>query len=473
MCRLLAIPLLATRTYLPGSTKSVASHQELLILLWHCVRANEPLLKYMLRTRATLKLLTPILAFFLQSRHATTQDKLGLAHLGAFLMMVFSGQREFGISLAEPYAGPPLPDIGFFAGTYADLVLLAIHKVLVDGHPKLIPLHECLLTVLTNISPYIKNLNPASCLNLLKLLERYSKDKFLFANERNHRNVFFLLESFNNMIQYQYDGNERLVYELIRHREAFDRLGKLRNQAIENLQSQVIQHPVAASAAAKPDQGPSSPRTHGDTTAAAPAPPHTPGHYLASGQRPMPTGTDTQAWIDHWASILPVTPVLRLIGILLPELSSVYTGTALDITVMMDLIRNTTLVGLMPVPHPILIRCYQENEVTRRWLSAYLWRVIYLRNEDPPLLRHTRVKLFPPVRESEKEAAQTAAAALQHTSDVSTADQPDAKQTNHLLQPDSAEKQQVEQPDSSQTDNQLEQQEEKNPVESQTPKSTE
>ena len=41
---------------------------------------------------------------------------------------------------------------------------------------------------------------------LLHLLEAFSTPWYLFSNPANHHLVFFLLEVFNNMIQYQFDG---------------------------------------------------------------------------------------------------------------------------------------------------------------------------------------------------------------------------------------------------------------------------
>ena len=43
---------------------------------------------------------------------------------------------------------------------------------------------------------------------LLHLLEAFSTSWFLFSASQNHHLVFFLLEAFNNIIQYQFDGEE-------------------------------------------------------------------------------------------------------------------------------------------------------------------------------------------------------------------------------------------------------------------------
>lgn len=43
---------------------------------------------------------------------------------------------------------------------------------------------------------------------LLHLLEAFSTSWFLFSASQNHHLVFFLLEAFNNIIQYQFDGKK-------------------------------------------------------------------------------------------------------------------------------------------------------------------------------------------------------------------------------------------------------------------------
>ena len=62
---------------------------------------------------------------------------------------------------------------------------------------------------------------------LLHLLEAFSTPWFLFSSSTNHHLVFFLLEIFNNIIQYQFDGNSNLVYTIIRKRQVFHSLANL------------------------------------------------------------------------------------------------------------------------------------------------------------------------------------------------------------------------------------------------------
>lgn len=57
-----------------------------------------------------------------------------------------------------------------------------------------------------SVSPYLKTLSMVAAIKLLHLLEAFSTPWFLFSAASNHHLVFFLLEIFNNIIQYQFDG---------------------------------------------------------------------------------------------------------------------------------------------------------------------------------------------------------------------------------------------------------------------------
>lgn len=59
---------------------------------------------------------------------------------------------------------------------------------------------------LATVSPYLKSLSMVAANKLLHLLEAFSTPWFLFSSPQNHHLVFFLLEVFNNIIQYQFDG---------------------------------------------------------------------------------------------------------------------------------------------------------------------------------------------------------------------------------------------------------------------------
>lgn len=62
--------------------------------------------------------------------------------------------------------------------------------------------------LVSTVSPYLKSLSMVAANKLLHLLEAFSSPWFLFSSPHNHHLVFFLLEVFNNIIQYQFDGED-------------------------------------------------------------------------------------------------------------------------------------------------------------------------------------------------------------------------------------------------------------------------
>lgn len=57
-------------------------------------------------------------------------------------------------------------------------------------------------------------------------------------------------------------------------------------------------------------------------------------------------------------------------------------------------LKKTTLVGLLPVPHTIIIRTFQSNEQIEAFLTTYLWGLIYLKNLNPPMFDSKTINLF-------------------------------------------------------------------------------
>jgi High-temperature-induced dauer-formation protein len=148
-------------------------------------------------------------------------------HIGVFILLLLSGERNFGVRLNKPYTATVPMDIPVFSGTHADLLITVFHKIIATGHQRLQPLFDCLLTILVNVSPYLKTLSMVAAIKLLHLLEAFSTPWFLFSSSTNHHLVFFLLEIFNNIIQYQFDGNSNLVYTIIRKRQVFHALANI------------------------------------------------------------------------------------------------------------------------------------------------------------------------------------------------------------------------------------------------------
>jgi hypothetical protein len=375
VAKLLENPFQAASTYLPGSTKELVGQQETLTFLWRVLLGNGAFLRWMLTKADATRIVKPVLLFMLESRR--DESHLGLVHLSSFLLLVFSGEREFGVTLNAPF-NEHTESLGRVDGRLADVLVLTVAKLLVDSHARLAPLHECLLTVVTNVSPYVKALTAAAAAKLLQLFDMFCKPKFVFASSRNHRYCAFLLETLNNIIQYQYEGNATLVYSVIRYAESFTRLAEL---SLAQYDKAAVPAPTVQLATPPEQRDDESADDISITRSRV---------VVASD----PHFTPTQAWLDEWKKALPLGTVLRLLEHMLPHVRALCDGGADDDDRILAFIGSNTLVGVLPVPHPILIRKYQHNAATASWFRTYVFGIVFVRNVQPAIFYGTNVRLF-------------------------------------------------------------------------------
>ncbi|KAM3864324.1 protein HID1 isoform 2-T2 [Diretmus argenteus] len=462
LARLLTNPL--TQTYLPNSTKKIQFHQELLVLFWKLCDFNKKFLFFVLKSSDVLDILVPILFYLNDSR--ADLSRVGLMHIGVFILLLLSGERNFGVRLNKPYSIHVPMDIPVFTGTHADLLIVVFHKIITSGHQRLQPLFDCLLTIIVNVSPYLKSLSMVAANKLLHLLEAFSTNWFLFSAAQNHHLVFFLLEAFNNIIQYQFDGNCNLVYAIIRKRNVFHQLANLPSDSAsiqkalqrKRKSPDVISRTSSQETVSMEGSHPAVPAEPGTLKASLVAipgidklteksqvsedgtmvsvPKTDSPHTVHSDQSAIAGTSDTESnsgrdnevsvcdvfyteaemerrhvpcasspspsywaptpeWVLSWKSKLPLQTIMRLLQVLVPQVEKICIDKGLtDESEILKFLQHGTLVGLLPVPHPILIRKYQANAGTAMWFRTYMWGVVYLRNVDPPIWYDTDVRLF-------------------------------------------------------------------------------
>lgn len=435
MTRLLNNPLQSS--YLPNSVKKITFHQELLIFLWKCCEYNQKFMYYVLKTSDVLEILVPILYHINDARNDTS--RVGLIHMGVFLILLLSGERNFGVRLNKPYVSRGNIDVQAFTGTHADLLIIVAHKLITTGNYRLQSLFDCLLTIIVNgkiilnpksifkiilflVSPYLKSLSMITANKLVHLVEAFSTPWYLFSSPEAHHLVFFLLEVFNNIIQYQFDGNANLIYTIIRKRQVFYQLANLSTDpasiakslnsrkgknstdvASKTPQSPITQTPPPTTdSKTEKDKLSLDPANEGpnfqSTLAATPdikTMTDKTAEWSKKPQEMEDNWTPTQEWVESWKSKLPLQTIMRLLQVLVPQVEKICIDKNLtDEGEIIKFLQNGTLVGLLPVPHPLLLRRYQANAGTNHWFRTYMWGQIYLRNLDPPIWYDTDVKLF-------------------------------------------------------------------------------
>lgn len=500
--------------YLLSSRKQIGFDQELLILFWKVCNLNQRFIQYLLKSNEILEIVVPILYHL--NENFQDPSKTALIHIGVFNLLILSGERNFGVKLNKPYTLNVLGNLPEFSGSHADLLIIVFHKLIMYGYD-INQLYDFLLTIVANISPYLKGLTMLASRCLIQLFETFSSVFVIFTEPNYHSMVIFLLEIFNNIIQYQFDGNANLVYMILNKRSLFIDLAnmstsqtaidkvlkklikrKQRNKIVENMLIEQEKDDSTKNTNRQFSNGTSNSSTSYRSLAtvssnnlqsksnnsqsarqevslvATPDLNHVthPIHpfYLDSNEIPVadsqmipntatkisiddilnqtvegslettsldavntsqyaaqpsssninliegkdvnikPKKVDPDAdcvpetastacyqkdnkqvqksnkwkptsdWLKHWKQSLPLQTVLRMIEVLVPQLEQLNQHGGQDEAEIIRFLQSGTLVGLLPVPHPILIRKYRTNNGSTLWFRACTWGVIYVRN---------------------------------------------------------------------------------------------
>ncbi|KAJ3015601.1 cell wall biogenesis protein [Thoreauomyces humboldtii] len=252
----------------------------------------------------------------------------------------------------------------------------------------------------------------------------------MLANEHNHKNVFFILEVFNNLIQYQVTGNAPLIYGVVRYKQKFYALHDL---TFEHAQSELTRvktlraQKSQTSADGTTPTGVASDRRESEAMLEADALP--PPSAKAKGKLPAtaegandtvqsqdvaPPSTPvdekgkfapSQEWFLYWHSHLPLHTILTLLDTLAPTIEQLCVEKGInDDRKVLEFLESGTLVGVLPVPHPIYVRKFVASVGIRVWFCGWFWGCVYMKSNGmgageaakicPPIWTGTQIRLF-------------------------------------------------------------------------------
>ncbi|KAK0567960.1 hypothetical protein OC861_002411 [Tilletia horrida] len=156
----------------------------------------------------------------------------GLVRLCVFMLQDVSSDKSFGLQISKPGTGSlvKLPSrfgiVGTTAGngSGADVLIQAVYSLIATTKGSLSSLYPPLVISLTNTSPYWRNLTVTSATRLSQLLRSFSSPAYLFADEGNPRNLYYLLEALSFVLQYHFANNANVAYALVRSGSVVDGL---------------------------------------------------------------------------------------------------------------------------------------------------------------------------------------------------------------------------------------------------------
>jgi len=226
---------------------------------------------------------------------------------------------------------------------------------------------------------------------LVNLFELLASPKFIFSNYKAYQHLAQLLEVFNNIIQYQYHDNQHFVYAIIRRKDTFGRLSTMSLSRATSLYEKAYGDRI--------DKAKEETRKRIVSVKQV----DEKGHVIKQDDESDDEDDilsrhfePTDSWLSEFKDKMPFETLTRLLQHLVPVIDDVIARVdgVVDERIILDVLKDVTMVGLLPVPHPIVIRKYQPNQYTALWFTAYLWGVIYVNHQSLPIFDGKAIQLF-------------------------------------------------------------------------------
>jgi len=197
---------------------------EALVVVWRAFDRNPKLAKYAADSERGADLVVALLSFCLENKEDETQ--LGLVRLCAYLLQTFTAQPGLAVAVNAPVEIKAASARAKFnvPGSLADFLIVSVYTLIFSTKAKLASLYPSFVLAIANVSPHLKALGPVASTKLTQLFLAFAAPGFLLMEEGNPRLVFYLLETFNNIIHLQLSDNPHLIYALIRSSHRFERL---------------------------------------------------------------------------------------------------------------------------------------------------------------------------------------------------------------------------------------------------------
>ena len=217
---------ISQNTYLPASQKVFKMEDELVLTLFVLVKENEGFLQFVAAQDNCLEIIMPILDILLK------QPSRFIGMLCAYILVKFSEIRRFCVLLNASLDSCTL-DLPLFTGSYADLLIISIKKIIIHQDRNLEPIYHLLLIILSNITYYTKSLCIISCHNIIELMQYFAVETF--SGKKGEELIGIMLECINNCVQYQWRGTGYIVYWIIKYSSFFYKIQKNCGEVIQNL----------------------------------------------------------------------------------------------------------------------------------------------------------------------------------------------------------------------------------------------
>ncbi|OMJ84145.1 hypothetical protein SteCoe_14769 [Stentor coeruleus] len=333
---ILSIVTISQNTYLPGSVKDIQCKDEIILLLWILIKHSPCFKEFLGSQENAYEIIIPLVQML------NSQDFI-ITSCTSYILLHLSTLRGVSSNLHHPFPNVSM-DLPLFYGNYSDFIIIALSRIVFMNSLYYTPLYPYFFMTICNISPYIRSLCPNSSQSLIKLLEKVSTRIFLLESEKNNYLLFYILETINNIIEYQWQASSVLVLNLIRKKETLYKIFQLPERWEETKEST--------------------------------------------------ESWKTKDWFNKWAQLLPFDILKCLMQHVIPNLESfTKSNPKASEDQILNHISQITLIGLLPPPGRIIPRIIEVSHYSDIYENAYLWTLIYTKSIPYEIVPRRKIQL--------------------------------------------------------------------------------
>ncbi|KMZ83707.1 hypothetical protein PVBG_00787 [Plasmodium vivax Brazil I] len=263
----------------------------------------------------------------------------GLIYICLFIILKVSSNATICKNLNQKYDQKikvkfPLRNVYQF-DSYVDFLVYALCMLINDNifFLKFERIIDMSITILTNVSVYIKSMNTYSCESIINILKKVLKKEWLLSSQHHYYSLFLMLDFINNILSHNLNDNYNLIYMIIKNKDVFF--------SIHNL-DQVLKD-----------------------------------NYLSVSSPPADHWVPTESWLVNWKNKLP----LQFIDSIIYDLANLIEEECdereiLDYNDVVNLIKNHCST-IKNNKIPFIIRKYEKNILLSKWVTSYMYFLLF------------------------------------------------------------------------------------------------
>ncbi|ANQ06601.1 Uncharacterized protein PCOAH_00008050 [Plasmodium coatneyi] len=263
----------------------------------------------------------------------------GLIYICLFIILKVSSNATICKNLNQKYDQKikvkfPLRNVYQF-DSYVDFLVYTLCMLINDNifFLKFERIIDMSITILTNVSVYIKSMNTYSCESIINILKKVLKKEWLLSSQHHYYSLFLMLDFINNILSHNLNDNYNLIYMIIKNKDVFFSIHNLDQMLKDNCLS--VSTPPA-------------------------------DHWVP-----------TESWLVNWKNKLP----LQFIDSIIYDLANLIEEECdekeiLDYNDVVNLIKNHCST-IKNNKIPFIIRKYEKNILLSKWVTSYMYFLLF------------------------------------------------------------------------------------------------